>query len=112
MGFDGPEATVSFDEGRHTLEGYPVKVLLLVKKRIGISRVTITGGLTGGEAIWFKTSAMRRPSRTVELAKSAIPPSKHWKQYPSYFYIPEPGCFTLNATWADGSWSIPFAGTT
>ena len=51
-------------------------------------------------------------SLVLNTQNTAIPVGRrigHWVEFPGGLIIPKAGCYQLKATWAKGSWQIPFA---
>jgi hypothetical protein len=49
---------------------------------------------------------------TANLSLNASQPHMRgvgWAEWPIYVYLPEPACYEIDAHWAGGSWSLPFA---
>ena len=49
---------------------------------------------------------------TANLSLNASQPTMRglgWAEWPIYVYLPEPGCYEIDARWSGGSWRLPFA---
>jgi hypothetical protein len=73
----------------------------------------ITGReLATGAALWFKIGDEARepaPFGTLDPANPGVPPtSDGYKEFPSYLYVPQAGCYAVEAEWTDGRWRLVF----
>lgn len=88
--------------------GYRIKVLWVMPSR-ELRPVRVQGGGRGPHRLWFKVDEGGNPSSTLLLDPEVTAPSvehPRWREYPSYLYVPVAGCYLLEASWGDGSWSI------
>ena len=63
-----------------------------------------------GAQLWFEIGG-GTPTRepTLDPQQPGIPVQHgQWREWPSYLYVPTPGCYTLEATWSSGSRSMTF----
>lgn len=74
--------------------------------------VTLRGqNLADGSPLWFEPGS-DAPTTTLILdpRKPGIPVQHgQWREWPSYLYVPTPGCYALEASWPGGGWRITFA---
>jgi hypothetical protein len=45
----------------------------------------------------------------LDPASPGVPPtSDGYKDFPSYLYVPQAGCYMVEAKWTDGHWRLVF----
>ncbi len=95
----------------HGPHGWYVKILWVVAPGF-YPRVTLRGSTAGGGApLWFQIGD-QAPSIAPILNPQAPPiPNQPpgWANFPSYLFIPQAGCYALEASWPGGTWRLTFA---
>ncbi|HEV2459162.1 MAG TPA: hypothetical protein VGS80_12455 [Ktedonobacterales bacterium] len=117
-GFDGATAFVAISRdaaGPYSEYGWPVYTALALKVPFE-EAVTLRGSdLRTGAPLWFTlTSAgpetgLVVPLVTVDPRQSidSIDSTAHW--WNGLLYLPGAGCYTLQASWRGGGWTVHFA---
>jgi hypothetical protein len=114
IGFDGPPTKLYLRaDWEHTQLGWTRKVLWLVKSGSS-GRVELRAWNAADKTrtpLWFEFQPGEPSTSPVLDPKNPpIPPqSTQYKEFPSYLFIPEAGCYWLEASWKGGRWRIPFA---
>lgn len=68
--------------------------------------------LTDGQPISLSVGYYQAPAAKATLdplVTSDISEGAHWSNWFGMLFLPSAGCYTLQAEWPGGSWSIPFA---
>ena len=112
-GFVGPHAIlhvgngISTQNNVYTQHGWYRKILWRVSTN-SPSPVTLHGGsLHDGTPLWFQIG-----NQDLTLSPVLDPGNageQPWTSFPSYIFIPQAGCYYLEAHWSSGSWRITFA---
>jgi hypothetical protein len=93
-----------------TRYGFRVKVLWVMEPSTEES-VTISGANLGNSTpLWIEVEdagAGRATRATLEPHLAGIGEGG-WREFPSYVYFDEAGCFELRASSAEGSWRLRF----
>jgi hypothetical protein len=96
--------------GARTEYGFPQKIFWQLARTMRGS-VRLRGwNLRTGQRIWFG-----RPLPAANSAVSSPPPVIAWpsavifgRHAPTLTFVPEAGCYVLQARWHGGGWSVPF----
>ncbi len=122
LAFEGGQATLRWGTNPQMLRlqwqppyGWQHRMLWLVKPSFR-GRIELRGGsLRGGQPLWF---ALDGPDQAVTQALMLDPqrmlinhgPKGAWPQFPGDVYVPQAGCYYLDARWPGGRhWRISFA---
>jgi hypothetical protein len=90
--------------------GWRIKVLWVVGPML--EHPARIGGrdLTTGAALWFEIGDEDRaptPFGVLDPANPGVPPtSAGYKEFPSYVYVPQAGCYAVEAEWTAGRWRL------
>jgi hypothetical protein len=113
-GFGRPDpSSGSFHVGHNTRrreEGWGVKVLWVLEPRTS-EPVTISGREvdTGSAMAFDPSNGPLSDTMRLDPGDPGTPDRrKGWTEYPSLVLFPEAGCYTVQASWADGSWTRRF----
>ncbi len=120
--FGGPSATLAFGSQASAPGvfaapyGWGHKMLWVLDPRFK-GRVTLRGGLLSGRTpLWFEVIEKGVPDAPVQVASLEARQQKAysggpgaWPEFPSGLYIPQAGCYYLEARWPAGSWRMTFA---
>jgi hypothetical protein len=119
VGFSsGKHGPVLLFEGLTRLgpHGFYEKVLWVIQP--GYSHVVHLTGSYGssGPALWFQigdsaptTNAALEPASPGAYPVNPAEPNQAFINFPSYLFIPQAGCYSLEAAWPDGHWRTAFA---
>jgi hypothetical protein len=95
-----------------TTYGWRIKVLWIVGPKLDRPARFEAGELATGAALWFEIGEEDRepaPFGTLDPANPGVPPTNDgYKEFPSYLYVPQAGCYALEAEWPDGRWRLVF----
>jgi len=112
-GFVGPHAILHIGNGKstqnnvYTQHGWYRKILWRVSRN-SPSPVTLHGSsLRDGTPLWFQIGD-QDPTLSPVLDPGTAG-EQPWTSFPSYIFIPQAGCYHLEAHWSSGSWRITFA---
>lgn len=112
-GFNGPHAEIpipSYDT--YTQHGWTWKIVWEVGPDY-TQPVAIRGGnLRSGTPLWFQITGNPTTSPVLDPRHPDHPGSTvgtDWAEWGSYVFIPQAGCYYLQASWPGGSWRINFA---
>ncbi len=112
-GFVGPHAILHIGNGKstqnnvYTQHGWYRKILWRVSRN-SPSPVTLHGSsLRDGTPLWFQIGD-QDPTLSPVLDPGTAG-EQPWTSFPSYIFIPQAGCYYLEAHWSSGSWRITFA---
>lgn len=114
----GTHGPVLLVQGLTTLgqHGFYEKVLWLIQP--GYSHLVHLSGSDGssGSALWFQigdsaptTNGVLDPASPGAYSVNPAEPNQAFINFPSYLFVPQAGCYFLEATWPGGHWRIPFA---
>jgi hypothetical protein len=89
-----------------------MKALWIVEAN-GRGPITLHGSrVGGGRPLSFSIQQAEPATAAVLDPEHPAIPIQHgsWREFPSYLYFPETGCYELVAEWSGGSWraTIPF----
>jgi hypothetical protein len=113
----GAHGAVLLLQGEATIgsHGYYQKVLWVIQPNYG-HPVHLSGSDTGrGSPLWFQigdgapTTAPALDPTHPGAEYNATNPDHVFAAYPSYLFVPQAGCYVLEASWPGGHWRIPFA---
>lgn len=112
-GFNGPHAEISIPYyDTYTQHGWSWKIVWEVGPDY-TQLVTIQGGnLRDGTPLWFQVTGNPTTSPVLDPRHPDHPGSTvgtDWAEWGSYVFIPQAGCYYLQASWPGGSWRINFA---
>lgn len=101
----------------HTSYGWPLHVLLLVSRSFTPPVITLSGrDLHTGYTLWLTADTnvpnMPAPTPTVTIDPSGLnsfTSDGHWRIWFGVLYVPGAGCYTLQASWLAGGWTVHFA---
>jgi len=112
-GFDGSHADIpipSYDT--YTQHGWTWKIVWEVGPDY-TQLVTIRGvNLRTGTPLWFQVTGNPTTVAVLDPKHPDHPGSAvgiDWAEWGSYVFIPQAGCYYLQASWPGGSWRINFA---
>jgi hypothetical protein len=95
-----------------TRYGWRVKVLWVIGPKLERPAHIAGRELATGAALWFEIGEEDRepaPFGTLDPAKPGVPPmSGGYKEFPSYLYVPQAGCYALEAEWPAARWRLVF----
>jgi hypothetical protein len=113
-GFEGSHATIlirPYDD-TYTQHGWSWKIVWEVGPDY-TQLVTIQGGnLRNGMPLWIQVTGNPATSAVLDPKHPDHPGSSvgiDWAEWGSYVFIPQAGCYYLQASWPGGSWRIDFA---
>jgi hypothetical protein len=104
--------TLSFSDvqqGALTSYGHAYKVLWVVEKDYP-GKVSLSGSSMNGNPLWFQIDQEAVTDYPVLTMNNPSIPAQHpgFAEFPSYLYIPAPGCYFLKAYWDGGNWRVDF----
>lgn len=112
IGFAGPEARVYVgDLVRWGAYGAYYKILWVVEPGYSDATTLRGGDLTEENPLWFQVGEEQPSTSPVLDPQNPGIPIQHgeWIEFPSYLFIPQAGCYYLEAIFPEGSWRITFA---
>jgi hypothetical protein len=100
-------ASDEFEQNPLREYGYQFKVLWVLEKN-SPGKVQLSGGnLVDGKPLWFQLGG-DEPAMTPTL--DPLNPGAYsnpdYLDYPSYLFLPGPGCYFIEADWGEGIWRI------
>ncbi|HEV2458621.1 MAG TPA: hypothetical protein VGS80_09665 [Ktedonobacterales bacterium] len=96
----------------YPLFGWPVQVLVLVKADFTPPFILFGRDLRTGYALWLTTDPNEAPAPIFNIDPSQIPARTsdgQWRIWFGVLYLPGAGCYTLQASWLAGGWTVHFA---
>jgi hypothetical protein len=92
--------------------GWRIKVLWVVAPELARPARIVGRGLANDVDLWFDIDDDERPPgpvATLDPTTPGVAPTPDgYKEFPSYLYVPEAGCYELRARWAGSSWRLVF----
>lgn len=93
-----------------TTYGWRVKVLWVLGPNLDAPARIEGRNLANGANLEFEIAPDERaphPYAVLDPATPGVPPTSHgYKEFPSYLYVPQAGCYELEAHWAGGRWRL------
>ena len=87
--------------------GYQYKVLWVVEKTYNNKVVLQGGNLADGTPLWFEIGGEEpTPTPTLDPLDPGAFSNPDYSDFPSYIFIPKPGCYFIEASWDKESWQI------
>jgi len=90
----------------YTSHGWRWRILLVASPRYD-GTVMLSG--SGTDSALFMDVGSGPIAKLVLNAGRPTMRGVGWAEWPVYVYLPEPGCYKLDANWPGGSWTINFA---
>jgi hypothetical protein len=92
-----------------TEHGWRVKVLWVVGPELGEPARLRGREAESGVALSFDVEDQGvgpTKSGTLDPSQPGVPPTGDYKEFPSYLYIPQAGCYVLEVEWPEGRWRL------
>lgn len=107
VGFGRQQATLRLGNSPRTSLGWRIKVLLVARPR-ALPVTIVAYDLETGEPIWLESPPRSGEQHQLVLRTTTLPKEHGLFEFPSHFFIPEPGCYRLTAAWRTGGWTADF----
>lgn len=95
-----------------TSYGWRIKALWVVSSKLEQPARIEARELRTGAALWFQVGedgAEPAPVAVLDPATAGVPSANGGhNEFPSYVYVPQAGCYALEAHWVGGAWRLVF----
>lgn len=122
VGFEGSHATKYLNGFTHTRYGWKTAITFAIESDFTDPVVMRGERLSDGTPLWFQVSEPCQTQTTPSVAVVLDPQqpglasfqntsmglSDTWAAWDAMLYLPDAGCYALNAKWPGGSWRVTF----